>query len=130
MEISQDFGKTLDVTTLKAGLKKLNSSIQFDPGGRLGIYHPRQDEWQGVYLNDKHITSMDRGPVVPEYNVWELKKNALSGQFERTKILRIGWRFTMEKMVRKGVVTWPDLCKMFDVDYKRFNGHISELEVA
>jgi len=116
------FGETMHEDRLKDGLKSLNPDIHFDMGGNLDIYHPRIDDWQGVFVNGRHICSMGRG-TLPEYDVWHLDNEG-----ERTHILQIGWRSTMQAMVNKvDNITWDNLCFVFGIEYKKFNGHEIDL---
>jgi len=113
-----DFGHTLTEYEVKAGLRKLNPTFTFDPGAKLGIYHPRQDQWQGIWHNERHITSMSRG-TIPEYHVWSTAKDK-QGNKRIVRIEMIGWRHTFQQLVRAKIhnVTWRSLCATFNVPFK------------
>ena len=65
-----DFGKVIQESTIKTGLRELQPGIHFDMGTNLGQWLPKQDKRQGIFYDGKHICSMDRGPV-SEFTVWE-----------------------------------------------------------
>ena len=96
-------------------------AVMIDPA--LGYFHPNMDRWQGIWLNDRHLCSMDRGPVVPEFHVWKVVKDP-DGSKRISHIERCGWRHTFKRLVDKGVpnVTWENLNKVFGVDYKVYVG--------
>lgn len=118
------FGETLDEFHIKKTLRSMNPGMHFDMGACLNLYHPRMDEWQGVFYNGEHICAMDRG-VIPEYDIWRLDPKTN----ERIYVLRIGWRSTFELIVRKRLprITWESLCRAFRVDMKRYDGEVMEL---
>ena len=124
------FGRQLDEVWVKRGLQELQPLLSFDVGGNLNIYHPRMGEFQGVFYNGKHLTSLSRG-TIPEYNVYALEKHP-DGTSSRGRIISIGWRTTFEKLVRRKIpgISWDNLCRKFSVEKKHFRGHASELEVA
>ena len=126
------YGQTMNVITLQRKLKELNPDMRFDIGANLGLYHPRLNEWLGVYHGDNHITSMDRGPDIPEYTVYALVQEIEGWPKVRGKVLRIGWRHTCEHIVKHDVpgITWARLCLLLGVDEKKYNEHAGELEVA
>ena len=130
MHETLDLGASLDITTLQRGLREIDPDIHFDVGGNLNLTHPRLSEWCGVFCRGQHITSMDRGPTIPEYNVYAVK-TAANGEKTRSHAVRVGWRTTLEKLVRspKCRATWPALCAKFGIEYKHFMGHAAELEV-
>jgi len=74
------FGKTIDSAVIEVGLKELNPDFNFDVATKRGSWHPRQATRQGVFLNERHICSLDRGPV-PEFKQWSII----------TKLLEVGW---------------------------------------
>lgn len=120
-----DFGQSISEAKLKQALVELCSDLHFDMGGKLDLYHPRISEWQGVFHNGRHVGTMGRG-ILPEFNVYGLFKG------QRTHVLQVGWRTTLEHLVRSDVpgVTWPRLCLKLGIDYKKFTGRPTELEVA
>ena len=123
----QDFGQPLDEAVLVKGLRELNPDLIFDPAGKLGHYHPMLDNRMGVWLHERHITAMERGVAIPEFNVWAVVKG------QRNHIVRIGWRHTLEGLVRRQVpgITWAALTKKFKVDRKLFHGNAPmELELT
>jgi hypothetical protein len=73
-------GKTLDSAVMVRGLKELNPDFNFDVATKMGAWHPRQATRQGVFLNERHICSMDRG-IVPEFKQWSVI----------TSLLEVGW---------------------------------------
>lgn len=124
-----DHGATMPEHRLKEVLKDLNSGMHFDLGGAHNLNHPRIGEWQGVFHQGRHLTAMSRG-VLPEFNVYAVRDNE-DGIKVRGEILRIGWRTTLEKIVRQNVpgITWDSLCAKLNIDYKKFVGSPIELEV-
>ena len=134
MEALRDWGQTMHESDLKAGLLKLNSSLQFDPGGRLDLNHPFIDSRQGVFYNNRHICSMERG-IIPEFNVWGVVtyKDAFGEEHKRrSHIVKVGWRHTLQVMVDRGVpnVTWPRLSLVLGVLQKDFVGDPMECAIA
>lgn len=142
-----DYGLKFDEVLLKQTLQALNPSLHFDMGAALNLYHPKRGPedfsglddadvrdvvkgWQGVFLNGKHLTSMDRGEI-PEYNVYRLV-TLPSGFKEPGEVLRIGWRTTLENLVRARVpgVTWDALRLALGVDRKELIGPQKELMVG
>jgi hypothetical protein len=123
IDFERDFGQYFLEEQIKAGLLRLCPDLHFDMGGNLGLYHPRIEEWQGVFHLGRHICSMSRG-VIPEYDVWALDKFN-----QKSHVLRIGWRTTFEHMTRKEVpgVTWDALQREFRIDRKRYLGNVLEL---
>lgn len=67
-----DFGRFIPEARLKATLTSLNPGFHFDVGGNLEYPHPQMEKRQGVWLNGRHICSMDRGNI-PEYKIWMLE---------------------------------------------------------
>lgn len=122
----KSFGHTLHEQTIKAGLVKLNSGIHFDMGANLNKYHPRIDDWQGIYYCGQHLTTMDRG-VIPEYSIWAMDKFG-----QKTHIMRLGWRTTLFKLARKNIrgLDWANFCRVFTIDYKAHRGHAFSQKVA
>lgn len=123
-------GHQISEVELKQVLRGLNKDIHFDMGAALNLTHPRIGEWQGVFLNGRHLTSMGRG-MLPEFNIYRTRK-APNGDVHRAMLLEIGWRHTLESLVRQRVpgVTWDALCIALGVDRKEFQGDPRELEVA
>ena len=117
LDVEKDLGLTIGMVRMKRGLERCVRGVHFDPGGKLGMWHPRIGEWQGVYVDDNYVVSMDRNDPIPEYNVY-----ATDEKGQPYKVIRVGWRHTMHKLVQQGHATWPRLCKEFRVDYKQFNG--------
>ena len=67
---------------------------------------------------------MERGGDIPEYNVWAMFKG------QKTHIVRVGWRHTLEAIHRKVPgMTWDKMCAKFNIDRKYFTGDVSEIEV-
>lgn len=66
-------GHTIEDSEIKRVLRELNPDFHFDLGGKHGIWHPRQDQLQGVFFRGQHVCSMDRG-MVPEFPLWSLRK--------------------------------------------------------
>jgi len=116
------FGNMIHETVLKRGLKELCPDVHFDMAAALNIWHPRIDEWQGIYVNGRHVGSMDRGSI-PEFTIYEL----IGGLPD--KALRIGWRDMLHQLTKRHVdgFTWPNFCRVFGVEYKQFVGKDSEL---
>ena len=71
-----EHGTTLDSATVERGLKELCPSLHFDMGAKLGIWHPKIQDRQGVFYNGGHICSMDRG-VIPEYKLWSVSESVV-----------------------------------------------------
>lgn len=120
------FGETLDSQTIIKVLRELNPDLVFDPAGNLGYYHPQMGSRMGVWHNDRHVASLERGAAVPEFNVWGLVNG------KRSHIVRIGWRHTLEKMTQMNIpgVTWESLCRKLKIDRKVFTGDPLEIAVA
>jgi hypothetical protein len=125
-----NLGTTLSEQKLKQVLTELNPEIHFDMGAALNLTHPRIDEWQGVFWKGRHVTSMSRG-VLPEFDMYQLVRRA-NGEHERGRIEMIGWRNTLESIVRQNIpgVTWESLCPKLGVDRKKFTGNPMDLVVA
>ena len=125
-------GETMDVIHFQRTLQGLNPDIHFDLGANLGLYHPKIERWLGVYHAGRHVTSMDRGPSIPEYNIYQLVEQGPKMPKARGECKEIGWRTTLEKLVRKNIpgLTWPRICLAFAIDYKHYKGQAAELEVA
>jgi len=62
-------GHTLDSADVIAKLAKACPGIHADWGGRLGLWHPRIEERQGLFYYHKHICGMDRG-VLRQWPEW------------------------------------------------------------
>lgn len=58
---------------IKRKLEKRCPGLHFDLGGRMNIWHPRQEHLQGVRYYHKHICSMSRG-MLPQFTVWKTKE--------------------------------------------------------
>jgi len=133
METLPYFGHAIHETDLKKALKELNPGFHFDMGANLNIFHPRIEHWQGVFLNGEHVSSMNRG-LCPEFSVYKIvERRTIGGTIkERGECMFIGWRDTLERIVRDGKagVTWETLCMKLGVDRKVFTGDPRELEVA
>ncbi len=127
-------GQSMDVTSLKRGLREINPSLHFDMGDKLNLYHPKIDMWQGIFAHGKHIGSMDRGPQIPEYTLYDLRKvwdpAIMEVVLKKSEAKRIGWRATLEVLVNRGHVTWEQLSAKFNIERKMFVGDISELQEA
>jgi hypothetical protein len=65
-------GTVLNEFKIQKALIDLNADINFDWGARLDIWHPYQDNKQGVFFRAKHICSMDRGQI-PQAPIWSTK---------------------------------------------------------
>ena len=79
------WGKTLDSAVIEKGLKELCPDLHFDVATKRGAWHPRQKTRQGVFFNETHICSMDRG-LVPEFKQWGVvEKEAEVGWDEADK---------------------------------------------
>jgi hypothetical protein len=119
----EDLGSPMSEIAIKKGLQELNNNLVFDMGGRKDKYHPQIDTRQSVYLAcgdgyGRFITSMSRG-VVPEWSVWGVKNS--NGRKERSHVVRVGWRWTFNRLVNKRVpnVTWDSLRAKFNIDVKK-----------
>jgi hypothetical protein len=112
----ESIGQPIDEHTFKAGLQAIAPGFHFDMGAALNLYHPRMAEWQGVFYNGEHITSMARG-VLPEFNIYGVNRYGTV-----THLIRPGWRHTMKDIVGAGIpgVTWEALCLKFGVEYKHY----------
>ncbi len=99
-------------TEIKRGLQALNSDINFDLGPRINKFHPREEEWQGVYLRGRHLTAMDRGEV-PEHMVCRADSTG--------EIIKIGWRRLFHELMQKRVpgITKESLAAQFNIDWRR-----------
>ena len=118
-----DFGQQFQEHVLRKALLELCPDLIFDPAGKLGYSHPNMHMWQGIWHLERHIATMDRGPVIPEFDVWsvvELK----TGRKIKHRIYRVGWRSTLQVMVDKPVpgITWERLCRKLKVPMKIFTG--------
>jgi hypothetical protein len=130
----KDLGQQIHEATLKKGLRELNPWLHFDMGAALNIHHPRIGEWQGVFYKGKNVSSMDRGSL-PEYNVYAVKKvpefkdGEITHRVVRDRVLRIGWRTTLERLIRQNVpgITQETVCVKFGIDYKWFRDGATEL---
>lgn len=127
-------GEQLHELTVKKALQHLCPSIHFDMGGCLDIWHPKINRWQGVFHAGRHVGSMGRG-WLPEFNLYReemIADGIRDGEMGRGELLEIGWRHTLEKLVRKQIpgVTWFALCQQLNVDYRRFEGDVSELNIS
>lgn len=124
----ESFGETMAEQTLVKGLRELNPDLVFDPAGKLGHYHPMLDNRFGVWLNDRHVSAMERGPAIPEFNVWVVQPVTK----ELSHIVRVGWRHTLDNLVNKGVpgVTWVTLLKKFGIERKVFTGDPMQTEAT
>jgi len=148
-------GYCIDEVVFKRGLQEMNPDIHFDLGGNHDIFHPGILERQGVFLNGKHICSMDRG-VLPEFSIYDLKMATVKvpissispGQVAvpvelggdmawvqrpvRHRVLRVGWRHTIEKLIKNRVagVTRKAVSEKFNVPLLYFQGNVNELEVS
>jgi len=111
------FGHTIHESVLKRGLRELCPDVHFDMGAALGIWHPRIDEWQGIFVNGRHIGSMDRGDI-PEFTIYQI----VDGTPE--KVLRVGWRDMLHQLTKRDVqaFSWFNFCRVFNIDYKKFVG--------
>lgn len=121
-----DRGHQLSEHVIKVGLRALNPDITIDPASNLGYLHPNLDRWQGVWYNGIHVCSMGRGNqdgMVPEYHVWALVKKD-DGTLRKSHYDNIGWRHTFHELVKAKIngVTWPELCRIFQVPYKEYRG--------
>lgn len=123
-----DFGATLSVQKLQEALLALQPCLSYDPAGRLGFVHPHAAAWQGVYWNERHVASMDRGPIIPEFDVWSVLVMP-SGEKRRHRILRIGWRTTVQMMVQCDVpgITWSRVSQKLDVPMKQYIGPLIDI---
>jgi hypothetical protein len=134
MQVLPNFGHSLQDTELKKVLQELNPGIHFDMGANLNLYHPKIEQWQGIFFNGTHASSMQRG-TIPEFNIYrqvdERQKDGTTVK-KRGECLFIGWRTTLENLVSKRIpgVTWEALCAKLRVDRKLFTGDPRELEVA
>jgi hypothetical protein len=134
MNKAPEFGTAFHESVIKKALQELNPGFHFDMGAALNLYHPRIHEWQGVFVDGRHVSSLQRG-VCPEFSVYRVReKPGMNGSVirERGECLFIGWRDTLERIVRERVsgVTWSALCAKLGVDRKVFTGDPRELEVA
>ena len=119
------FGEMKHESELKAGLRRIEPDVHFDLGAALNIWHPRIDEWQGIFIRGRHVGTMDRG-LIPEFTIFEL----IDGLPE--KVLRVGWRDTLQGLTKRGVpgFTWDRFCREFGIDYRKFRGDSAELQTV
>ena len=131
---SIDYGKRLDNRRIKNGLRKLNADIHFDVGGKTNKFHPSIDKMEGVFHKGKHITSLERGPSVPEFNVMQGMTVGEEPFYQKVWVPRnVGWRHTFKRLVDSNIpgITWDTLCAEFAVERKYFMGMPSGIyEVA
>ena len=71
-----DLGRVFRYATLTRALSDLSPDLHFDMGGKLGIWHPRQDEFAGVFYAGRHIATIDRD-WIPEFDTWTMKEGLL-----------------------------------------------------
>ena len=120
------FGTMMSEQKLKDGLRSLNPDVHFDLGAAHNLWHPRIAEWQGIYVNGRHLGTMDRG-LIPE---WTISVRDSDG--EAYMVSRVGWRETLQALSQRSVpgFTWPNFCRVFGIDYMKYNGSQSELQVT
>ena len=70
-------GQSLDTSKIISALSNIIPGIQADPGGRLDVWHPDRDKFQGLYWYSKHICSMDRGQA-PQWPEWVTEEGLVS----------------------------------------------------
>jgi hypothetical protein len=125
-------GNQLHEFTVKLALQKLCPDIHFDLGASLDLWHPKINRWQGVFCRGRHIGAMGRGSL-PEFNLYreELIADGINdGQMGRGELLEIGWRTTLQNVVKAKVgVTWDALCRELNVEYLKFTGDPMELAI-
>lgn len=119
----EDMGAPMSELAIKKGLQELNNNLVFDMGGTKNKFHPMIETRQSVYLAGgdgygRFITSMSRG-MVPEWSIWGVKEQ--NGRSERSHVVRVGWRWTFSRLVKKQVpnVTWDTLRAKFNIDVKQ-----------
>jgi hypothetical protein len=76
VEVVASYGQTFDEAAVKAGLLELNPLFHFDLIGNSGQWHPDIEACQGVFLDGRHICTMDRGQI-EEWPVWTMEKECL-----------------------------------------------------
>jgi hypothetical protein len=80
-------GKVIDSSMIEAGLRALNTDINFDVANRLGDWSYLLEQpsslraitdasRQPVLYQDHYVAAMDRGPV-PEFKQWSVKEVAV-----------------------------------------------------
>lgn len=74
-------GTMLNEFTIQRALIKLNPKFNFDWGGRLGIFNPKQTRIQGIWFGPKHVCSMDRGNI-PQAPIWSTKREMVRIRYE------------------------------------------------
>ena len=119
------FGEMMHESKLKRGLMALNPDVHFDLGAAHNIYHPRIEEWQGIFLRGRHLGTMDRG-LIPEFTIYEM----IDGLPE--KVLRVGWRDTLHGLTQRGVpeFNWIAFCHEFGIEYRVFLGDNAALQTV
>jgi len=148
-------GNCIDEVVFKNGLKELNPDLHFDLGGAHDIWHPGISERQGVFLNGRHICSMDRGSL-PEFSIYDMKLAAIEVPISdihpsevavpislngdtayvrrpvKNRTLRVGWRHTVERLIQRRVpgITRKAVSEKFNVPMLYFGGKTNELEVS
>jgi len=122
-------GEQIHESRIKAMLQALDPSIHFDMGAALNIWHPKINRFQGIFRKGTHIGSMGRG-YLPEFNLYREGRDAYN-QPERLELLEVGWRTVLERLSRRGFpwLTNELMCAALGVDYKKFVGDESELNV-
>jgi len=68
-----ELGRMLNYTDVVRGLQELNPDMHFDMATALGFWHPKQDQFAGVFHSGRHICSIDRGQI-PEFKIWGVKE--------------------------------------------------------
>jgi hypothetical protein len=134
MSKAPEFGNALHESVVKKALQELNPGFHFDMGAALNLWHPRITEWQGVFVDGRHVSTLQRG-TCPEFTIYKVREQPdPQGRMVKVRgeVLFIGWRNTLERIVRERVngVTWESLCGKLDIDRKVFTGDPRELEVA
>lgn len=64
-----EFGRMLFYGDVVRGLQELNRDMHFDMATALGGWHPKQDQFAGVFYLGQHVCSMDRDQI-PEFKIW------------------------------------------------------------
>lgn len=78
IEISNPyFGKTIEYSTLKEKLSKLNSNVRIDERNDDHIYAQGFEPRTGIWFGDQHICNVERVGAIPQYSIYGLPKEDL-----------------------------------------------------